>query len=598
MIYVGIIFILCVLFTYWKPHYILTIFIFCLPFLGQHPHYPYNRYYFGILSGILIGIIFIKRNVVHSASQYILLSFTFLFLCACSLLPYFYQIFQTLNFYEDSSRWLERVIDSSGENPLISLRNLGFFLFIILLSTLIIKKGIAQDLNNTLPLCLCLSSSFYSLIGLLGFFHLLDLGKMFPLAFPAEHRLQSIFWHPAWFAEYTVLSLPFFLIFLKRRQPRSSFFLYFALLWLNIISIALTFQRGGIVALGAVLVLWALFELKNKKKLFIPVVSTGIAFVIILIIFVCIIEPQQFKERYFDKLFENNRTRYWSVAEEMWLKAPLMGLGLDSYGWRYTDFRPKGSPGYVYLHGTAHNQYFQFFAGIGLVGLLCYIFIYFYLLRDAYNAYKDSHATKDLSLIIIYILFGIYALYQEIFYTLCIGTLFWLISTCIAGNIGARPANSYATRHFKISLVIILAAVFIVQLLYAFKEYKVLTQAQMHNGFGLYPKESFDKNHPTGCWSARKAWIPIDSTTRFLNIFAMHPDINQKPVIATLSYHGKLFCQLTWHAPGWKTIDLQLLTCNLQASDALFLKVNRIWIPKEYGSSDNRTLGVAINVSH
>jgi hypothetical protein len=52
---------------------------------------------------------------------------------------------------------------------------------------------------------------------------------------------------------------------------------------------------------------------------------------------------------------------------------PLRGVGIDSYGLYYRTFRPLESAGIDTTTDAAHNVFIDFFAGAGIVALICYL---------------------------------------------------------------------------------------------------------------------------------------------------------------------------------------------------------------------------------
>ncbi|OGF58866.1 MAG: hypothetical protein A2Y62_11035 [Candidatus Fischerbacteria bacterium RBG_13_37_8] len=594
----ALLFIFFALFAVYKPKYCLASFICLLPLLGQHPHYPNNTYFFLLLTGMITGLLFHKKETPSVSNGFFKISFIFLLLLFLSLLPYYGELFKSLYYFHAPLDWITRIIDSPAEQSLISLRNIMVFILWIIFAFLLIRKKIIHELDESLPFFFCTSATFYSLIGLLGFFNILDLEKIRPSTFPSEHRLQSIFWHPAWFAEYITMTLPFFIVFLKKNHSKRLVTIYFLMFWINILSVILTFQRGGIVALFALLCLWFIFRGTVKRKILFSLFITCIILLLISIFIVYVLEPEQFKDRFIEKFFENNRTRYWAAAIDMFLDSPLSGLGLDSYGWRYTDYRPIDSPGYVYLHGTAHNQYFQFLACTGITGLIGYLVLYFYTWLKSYKIYKENHLASDLAKLLAFSLFGIYSLYQEMFYALCIGTLFWIVACSIHYKSSPPHHSLTATnKHYlKLSMVIIISLILFFQFLSSMIEKEILSYNIRIDGFGLHNEEIWN-GHTTACWMGKYAVLPMKNHVEKLQLMAMHPDIEQNPVIVKIYYGNKLFKKVTWHKAGWKTISLQSIMSDHHAPKFLSFTVNRTWIPKKYGRMDPRSIGIAIGIN-
>jgi O-antigen ligase len=586
-------FLIFILFTKYQAKYSIAAFIFLLPLLGQHPIYPNNRYFFTIMLGIIIGLFLCKNDVKHRMNLITVLSGLFIAMCILSVLPYAYELIKSLYYYHSPIQWFQQIIDSPAEKNLITIRNLIAYIMWFIFIYLLDKKGMVGLFKYSLPYFFCISAIFYSLIGILDFFNVINLDNIRPITFPGEHRLQSIFWHPAWFAEYISMILPFFIIFLKQQSSRLKFYFYLAALWLNIISIILTFQRGGLIAIVFLFILWSFIETKINKRsiLLIAFLTTLILFSTALIVYK--IEPNIFRQKFINNLLENNRTWYWSAALDMYLQSKLLGLGLDSYGWRYTDFRPIDSKGYIYLHGTAHNQYFQLLAGTGTFGLLSYLILYFTILYLSYKNYKNSLSAYDLALFLASALFGIYSLYQEMFYNLCIGTLFWLAVALIQGSCTSESKLFFLPKFYKFIIFFILILLTVVQLTLAALEIKSFRYNAIADGYGLYEEEIWDNGLKIN-WMGKLALLPINFTKPKVSLIALHPDIARNPVKVNIYYRSKLFKVVILNKKAWQEIDLSEILKDRCSPKFLFIKVNRTWIPKRYGGLDYRSLGIAI----
>lgn len=589
-----IIFIAFAFFTSKKPKYTISAFICLLPLLGQHPTYPNNTIFFVILLSLIVGLIFYKNSAILHITPFVIISILFLFMCALSILPYAYELINFLYYFYSPSQWIQQIIDSPAEKNLITIRNIFTYIMWITFILLLIKKEIIKKITYSIPYFFCISITFYNLIGLLDFFNIINLDNIRPITFPSEHRLQSIFWHPAWSAEYSSMIIPFFIVFLKNKKSKIKFYFYLIMLWLNIVSIILTFQRGGLVAVISLFILWVLFEIKIKKESMLIITSALVVFLILSIITVYKLEPNLFKQKFINKLLENNRTWYWSTALDMYQQSPLLGLGLDSYGWRYLYFRPIGNQGYVYLHGTAHNQYFQFLAGIGTFGLLSYLLLYLYCLINSYKNFKKSLSPIDLAIFLAISIFGIYSLYQEMFYNLCIGTLFWLVVTLMHIN-SYYKIQHLSSSYIKLILIIVIIQLIFFQSILAAIEKKSLEYTKITEGYGLYAQEIWN-NHYYVYWIGKRAYLPITHNYKYIYLIAMHPNILKNPVITKIYYKNHLYKIIEWNKSSWQKLDLINILKDHHSPKILYITVNRTWIPKKYGGLDYRSLGVAIGI--
>ncbi len=87
------------------------------------------------------------------------------------------------------------------------------------------------------------------------------------------------------------------------------------------------------------------------------------------------------------------RGYYWESAVEMFKAQPLTGVGLDSYGSYFKEFRDAGYPlkyGYEITSTNAHNVYLQLFSTGGLLVGLSYALILIFVLVLGLKAVRNS----------------------------------------------------------------------------------------------------------------------------------------------------------------------------------------------------------------
>lgn len=98
-------------------------------------------------------------------------------------------------------------------------------------------------------------------------------------------------------------------------------------------------------------------------------------------------------EKYLYKGSVSVRGYYWRAGFEMLKENPIVGVGMDSYGSYFKEFRELNYPlsyGFEITSSNAHNTFVQFFATGGLILGAAYILLNLFVLRRAYIAIKSQ----------------------------------------------------------------------------------------------------------------------------------------------------------------------------------------------------------------
>src|SRR3990167_1921647 len=206
-------------------------------------------------------------------------------------------------------------------------------------------------------------------------------------------RVFSTIGQPNWLSAYLVaiLPLPIFLAFnhCHPRSNRGSIF-YFSLALLFFITIIFTKSQSGLAATGLILAAIIIYFTGRKLKF--------IYFLIVPLILVLAIAKRDFIVKInpfgvsnLAALVEADRaTRLagsnsmiirqvvWQGARGLGLKNPLFGTGLETFGYTYFTVRPALHnllSEWEFLYNKAHNEYLNFLANTGFVGLIAYLLL-------------------------------------------------------------------------------------------------------------------------------------------------------------------------------------------------------------------------------
>jgi len=91
----------------------------------------------------------------------------------------------------------------------------------------------------------------------------------------------------------------------------------------------------------------------------------------------------------------------WQGAIELWKRYPLFGTGTETFGYTYYWVRPiehNLTSEWDFLYNKAHNEYLNFAANSGTIGILAYLSIPIFFLIFCVNQIKKNKKSKSLVL--------------------------------------------------------------------------------------------------------------------------------------------------------------------------------------------------------
>lgn len=239
-------------------------------------------------------------------------------------------------------------------------------------------------------------------------------------------RIHATFGAPSDFGCYLSAVIPFALavFFEKLKARKYTFYLFGALFSLLFICLMLTVSRGA----------WFAF-IASMLFMCIWIKSLGVVF---LIIGMFVIITHQFYDPYlkvrltkffiFEEQSSKDRLMIWSVAKNMFLHKPWLGVGLGTFMFNFDRFLTQRYP---YGIPYAHNCYLQMAAETGIIGLASFLVV---LAVFLYNGIKNLNIKKvEFSwYVLIAALASVlgYCVQMAVdtsFYALDLGMLFWLL---------------------------------------------------------------------------------------------------------------------------------------------------------------------------
>ena len=148
-----------------------------------------------------------------------------------------------------------------------------------------------------------------------------------------------------------------------------------------------------ILGIGLFLIIW-LYG-KNKK---LAVFSSLVGIFVVIISILGMLQSGPL-EKYLYKPSVTLRGYYWQAGIEMLKSHPLFGVGMDSYGYYFKEYRDFTYPlnyGFNLTSSNAHNTFIQFFATGGIFLGLAYLVLNGYILKRAIFALKNFSGSNRL----------------------------------------------------------------------------------------------------------------------------------------------------------------------------------------------------------
>ena len=204
-----------------------------------------------------------------------------------------------------------------------------------------------------------------------------------------QARVFGTFGQPNWLAMYLIGSIPIAWVFLQKQGKAKNF-------WLGTLAVFLlvlwfTQSRSGFVALAAGVATLALFHwqavwLKKMKALLRPrwLRATGVVGIIGVLLAGGVLLGKVIPSSEGGESFDLSqgtgsgsiRLIVWRGALKVWQRAPWFGSGPGTFAYSYYQDRPVEHnlvSEWNFLYNKAHNEFLNYLAETGLVGLTTYL---------------------------------------------------------------------------------------------------------------------------------------------------------------------------------------------------------------------------------
>ena len=218
-----------------------------------------------------------------------------------------------------------------------------------------------------------------------------------------QNRVFSTLGQPNWLSAYLIALLPISLFSALRTKPLAPRIMYSLLSILFLAAIIFTRSQSGIGATASILLVFIVTVILQKKR---PRLLIGLAVLILILLFIkgnavqrtieSLNKINPFYSNATAIITEENKTRIggsdsmsirrvvWQGALELGKKYPFFGTGVETFGYTYYWVRPTAhnlTSESDFLYNKAHNEYLNFLANTGFLGLLSYLFLIFSIIR-------------------------------------------------------------------------------------------------------------------------------------------------------------------------------------------------------------------------
>jgi putative inorganic carbon (hco3(-)) transporter len=291
-----------------------------------------------------------------------------------------------------------------------------------------------------------------------------------------QNRVFSTLGQPNWLSAYLIALLPIPLYFAISNKKHISEIcnlrsvIYIAISLIYLIAIIFTKSQSGIGATAIILLLFSLYVLKiaNKIKytlLFIPI------FAIIFLLprtnhyalrtLRSLNNINPFNSTSLAIAQKENETRgggsdsmiirrvVWDGAIKLGQKYPYFGSGVETFGYSYYGVRPIAhnfTSETDFLYNKAHNEYLNFLANTGFIGLATYLFLIFSILKIFIKRSENFNLSSDISTPLLLGIVSILITNYFGFSVVNIGLFFFLFPAILISTI-----NPSRTKHIALN---------------------------------------------------------------------------------------------------------------------------------------------------
>ena len=204
---------------------------------------------------------------------------------------------------------------------------------------------------------------------------------------------------------HMLMAIPVFFFFAQKPYfSRGEKAALYALCFLSFIVLLLTQTRGAWIAFLLMGVLYFIMDRHHKKS----IAAAGAAFVVFAVL-LAILSPNFYQRVHSvtEKDYQSNseRTYMWQAALAMWKDHPIVGIGMDEFGYYYNALyippeakeRPKDPTKPRTGHGHPHNNLLKNLSEGGILGLGAFLMLHLYLFYRLAKLYRRDSKDENFS---------------------------------------------------------------------------------------------------------------------------------------------------------------------------------------------------------
>lgn len=198
-----------------------------------------------------------------------------------------------------------------------------------------------------------------------------------------QERPFATLGQPNWLAAYLSMVAPIVWHRMSNKKVHKNYLLISTIIFMALL---FTKSRSGILGFSAAFFLYWGYQLINDRfRLSKQLVILAAAHLLLLIIFnpFAIHSPENLDPTV--TASTDIRLLLWQGALDIWKENPMTGTGPETFAYSYFEHRPiihNTTSEWNFIYNKAHNEYLNYLANTGLIGLAGYVFVIAFTIKQ------------------------------------------------------------------------------------------------------------------------------------------------------------------------------------------------------------------------